>query len=359
MSSTEFANNSSNEAIQTNLVIYDIRDELLRMAPWNCSTNVANLVYITSSPGTPENTSPPTQLWQKGQPYPPWTYEYQYPGDCLRPLWIIPAIQQGFAGGIPITPVNTGGAGNFWPFPACKFRVSIDQFFAISAATVVSGGTNYLVGDLIVLPGTTFFNPSDFSSPDFQLSGPPIGAAGILQVTSINPATGAVTGVSLVNSLSQAQPEASEIVTGSYFAIQGSPLSQQSTSGVGTGAAFTITWTTLMDQRVILTNQEFATLCYVKRVTDPNVMDPNLIQAWVAMLAARLMYQLSGDKVGANMKIAEANAFVIEARKADGNEGLTINDVTPDWIRARGINFVDWEYSPNQNFDWGGTFPFY
>lgn len=98
----ELIDQSSNEAIQANLVYDSLRRQLLRMAPWNCGLKTANLTYITSTPGTPENTSPATTLWAPGQPAQPWAYEYQYPVDCLRPCWVIPATQTGFAG-TPIT----------------------------------------------------------------------------------------------------------------------------------------------------------------------------------------------------------------------------------------------------------------
>src|SRR5882724_688049 len=94
----EIANNTTNEAIQFNLMYTEARDTLLRKAPWNCAMRTANLVYITSQTGTPENQSAATNLWQPGQPAPPWAYEYQYPVDCLEPRWIIPSTQTGFAG---------------------------------------------------------------------------------------------------------------------------------------------------------------------------------------------------------------------------------------------------------------------
>src|SRR5258708_1701219 len=93
----ELAANSTNEAKQFNLIYANLRDDLLRLAPWDCATKTANLTYITSQPGTPENTSAATNLWAPGQPPPPWAYEYQYPWDCLRAVSIIPANQTGFA----------------------------------------------------------------------------------------------------------------------------------------------------------------------------------------------------------------------------------------------------------------------
>jgi hypothetical protein len=108
------------------------------------------------------------------------------------------------------------------------------------------------------------------------------------------------------------------------------------------------------DIKVILTNQEDAILAYCRRVINPDIWDPQFDQAVVAALAGRLAIPLTGDKALANLKIQEANAFIVTARQGDGNEGLTINDVTPDWIRVRGISYAnDYGWSPNIIFDWG------
>src|SRR3974377_133990 len=91
------AGGGSNEAIQANICYDVVRQDLLRMAPWDCGFNTATLNLITAAQGTPENTSPATPLWLKGQPAPPWAYEYQYPVDCLRACWIVPQDAQGVA----------------------------------------------------------------------------------------------------------------------------------------------------------------------------------------------------------------------------------------------------------------------
>jgi hypothetical protein len=244
---------NSPEARQCSIFLEEIRDELLRLAPWDCGKNTNTLSLICAAPGTPENPTQGTTTWQKGQPPPPWSYEYAYPTDCLRALWIVPQFTTGFASGVPITTAITGGAPQYWSGPPVRFAIGIDQ----------------------------------------------IGPGGV-------PA-----------------------VTGS-------------------------------DARVILTNQENAILTYIKRVTDPNVMDDNFVQAWVAGLAGRICIPLTGDKALANMKIGEANSYVATARQVDGNEGLTINDVTPDWVRVRGIDFPsDFSWSPNIQFDWGNLLTMY
>lgn len=334
----QLANNSKNEAIQANLIYDSLRDQLLRMAPWDCALNTATLTYITSTPGTPENTSAMTTQWQKGQPPPGWAYEYQYPVDCLRACYIIPATQTGFSG-VPITTAVTGGAPNFWSGVPTKYKVQIDQFYPVTAAAVVAGGVGHAVGDLITLP----------QAPQGTA---PVGAPAVLQVLTVG-IGGAILTVAPVNQvIGSATPQG-----GSYFLPQAGTIAQASTTGVGTGATFTLTFGSQGSQRVIVTQQEFALMGYVKQVTDPNVMDPLFIDAWVQILGAYLVIALSGDKQLANLCIGRANSMIMEARKADGNEGLTVNDVTPNWIRIRGVCYTE-EYSGPfaQGFEWGPLF---
>lgn len=332
----ELAGNLSNEAIQANLVLTNIRDDLIRMAPWDCATTYANLTLITSVPGTPENSSPATTTWQKGQPAPPWAYEYQYPVDCLRALWIIPQFQPGFTG-VPITTAVTGFAP-YWRGPAIKFKISLDQFWSVIAAAVASSGTGYGIGQPLTLAATI---PGSA----------PIGAPAQLIVSSVD-GSGVILTVFVVN-----QILGSTVAHGgSYFNRPANPVAHQAIVGLP-GATFNLTFDAFGDQRVILTNQEFAILAYCKQVTDPNVMDTLFQSAWIDLLSASLVYALTGDKTLANLKIAEANNSIMEARKADGNEGLTIIDSTPDWIRARGICYPnDYGYGGG-GFDWGPLWP--
>lgn len=335
VTASELANNSTNEAIQANLIFENTRQDLLRTAPWNCGMKFGNLAWITAAPGTPENQTQGTEMWEPGQPPPPWIYEYQYPVDCLRACWIVPQFQTGFAGGIPITTAVTGGAPAFWQGPPVKFKIATDEFRAVTAAAVVAGGTDYAVGDEITLPYAD--NTSD-----------PIGAPVTLIVATL--AGSAVATVTVKNQvLGQATPKG-----GSYFLAQSGTIAQDTTTGAGTGATFTLTQETAKSkQRVILTNQEFALMAYICDVTDSNVWDPLFQSAFTSILGAQLCLALTGDKGLAQGLIARGNADIVEARKADGNESLTINDVTPDFIRTRGIDYIDWAWGPNQGFDWG------
>ena len=361
----ELAANSTNEAIQANLRIDSIRRRLLRMAPWNFALKTVNLIYITSSPGTPENTIAPTTLWAPGQPAPPWAYEYQYPSDCQRMCYIIPSTQTGFAGGVPITTAVTGGASSFWQGPPVKYKVASDTFYPVRAAALVSGGNGYAVGDIIFGPG--MINPTS-GTITWTQGAQPFGGPVQLLVTGV--AGGVITSASIISQVNNTQtaPLVTGVaqgptVGGSYFspALTGlSPYIQQSyTTGSGSGAAFNLTFGNPAPQRVILCNQEFAIGTYIQDITDPDIMDEQFIEAWATVLGAELCMALTGDKRLANMAIEEANRVITIARVGDGNEGFTINDVTPDWLRIRGIDFASPYSGPFTGVDFGGMWPIY
>jgi len=243
----------SNESIKASMWIDTCRKQVLRMAPWNSTRNFNTMALVCAAPGTPENPTAGTAQWQKGQPPPPWNYEYAYPSDCLRPIFIVPSFSTGFGPGIPITTAITGGAAQFWNGPPVKYAVGLDQL------------------------------------------------------------------------------------------INGKPA---------VGGA---------DTKVIWTNQEFAVLAYIKDLTNPDVMDDQLVEGWVQFLASKLAIDLTGDKQLANFRIKDANDMIQIARTSDANEGLIINDVTPDFIRTRGVDFAwDWAWSPGWGaFDYGGLLPTY
>ena len=358
----ELAANSTNEALQANLFIDNTRRRLIRMAPWNSSTKTANLIYITSSPGTPENTIAATTLWQPGQPSPPWNYEYQYPADCQRMCFVIPSTQTGFAGGIPITTAVTGGAASFWQGPPVKYKVMNDTFYPVTAAAIATGGTGYAVGDIIFGPG--MINPTT-GVITWAQSTQPVGGPVQLLVTSIG-ALGVITGVSVIPQVGNTQtaPLQSGVAQGplkggSYFAPLPNPISQSYTTGLGTGATFNLTYGNPGPQRVVLCNQEFAIGVYCQDITDPDVMDEEFIDAWANILGACITIPLTGDLKKANMAIEVANRAIAQARVGDGNEGLTVNDVTPDWLRIRGIDFSAPYSGPFTGFDWGGMWPIF
>jgi hypothetical protein len=356
VTAAQLAANSNNESIQANIIYSRTRDRLLRMAPWNCAFNTTNLTLITAVPGTPENLSGAQVLWQKGLPAPPYAYEYQYPTNCLMAAWITPQTATGFSGGIPITTAVTGGAPSFWQGPPVKFKVGIDQTLVVSAATVAAGGTGYAVGDQI----TVALQPNAASVTNILSTFPassPQGAAAILQVATLSgSAVATVTLIGPTLNINGVQTT----VSGAYFYANTTTATQGSTTGAGSGATFNLTFSGPQDQQVILCNQEYAILNYVKQVTDENVFDDLFTEAFSAVLGARLCMALVGDKGLANMAVTAANDAIARARRSDGNEGFTTNDVTPDWIRIRGVAFTDGYSGPyNTGFDWGSLWPGY
>jgi len=355
----ELASNSTNEAIQANLKIDNVRRRLLRMAPWNHGLATANLIFITSTPGTPENPIAGTTLWAPGQPAPPWNYEYQYPVDCLRVCWIIPSTQTGFAGGIPISTAVTGGAASFWQGPPVKYKVQNDTFVPVTGVTIASGGAGYAVGDIIFGPG--MINPT---TGLISWTGQPVGGPIQLLVTSVS--GGSVTGVSIRSQVMNTQTAPAQsgvaqgpLVGGSYFAAMPNPVSQSYTTGSGVGATFNLTYGNPAPQRVILTNQEFAIVTYIQDISDPDLMDQSFLDTWAKALGAELTIPLTGDKKLANLAIQEVNQAIAWARANDGNEALSVNDVTPDWIRIRGVDFSAPYSGPFTGFDWGGLYPIF
>jgi len=126
---------------------------------------------------------------------------------------------------------------------------------------------------------------------------------------------------------------------------------------VGVGATFDLTYGSPAPQRVILCNQQFAVLVYCQDVLDPNVMDDDFQKAWANVLGAAVCIPLSGDKKLAQMAVQETNVIIERTRTTDGNEDFTINDVTPDWLRTRGVAYVPPYSGPFSGFDWGNLWP--
>jgi len=80
-------------------------------------------------------------------------------------------------------------------------------------------------------------------------------------------------------------------------------------------------------------------LVYTGLVQYPDAWDAGFHRAFVAALAARLAIPCIEDKAQARAmrsdQLAIARDALIEARVRDGNEGWTLTDHTPDWIRVR------------------------
>lgn len=92
--------------------------------------------------------------------------------------------------------------------------------------------------------------------------------------------------------------------------------------------------------RVLLTNVTPALAIYTVDVTDPDIFDELYTNALVMMLANRFVMPLSGNVKLKSSYAQLAQAAIIEARVADGNEAIPSSDSTPDWIIARGVGGI-------------------
>lgn len=88
---------------------------------------------------------------------------------------------------------------------------------------------------------------------------------------------------------------------------------------------------------IILTNQTQAQAIYTVDQSNPVIWDSMFQQAMVASLAAYLVPALSLNTTLMQICIKSAETIIMQARVADGNEGVTVVDHMPDWMSARGI----------------------
>jgi hypothetical protein len=95
------------------------------------------------------------------------------------------------------------------------------------------------------------------------------------------------------------------------------------------------------DIRVILTNQPQAVFVYTKQTQDPNQFDAQFVECLAATLAAKLIKPLTGKSPTAQMEIAKG--LIISAAASNGNEGMMVQEHTPDWMRVRGY-MSDWQF---------------
>lgn len=100
---------------------------------------------------------------------------------------------------------------------------------------------------------------------------------------------------------------------------------------------------------VLLTNQPQAILVYTARIEDSELYDDQFVIAFSNYLGARICNRVNGDKQLAINAMSLATQTIREARATNGNEGLTVNDSTPDWMRARGYA-SDWAFPPGSMF---------
>lgn len=88
--------------------------------------------------------------------------------------------------------------------------------------------------------------------------------------------------------------------------------------------------------KVILCNQQMAVGVYTADIENVNLWDSLFQEAMVQALATQLVMPLAGDKSLRKLTAGAAMQAINTARVRDGDEGLTINDYVPDWLRVRG-----------------------
>lgn len=99
----------------------------------------------------------------------------------------------------------------------------------------------------------------------------------------------------------------------------------------------------------VLTNQPQAQAVYTVNQPNPIIWDSQFQAAMVAALSVYLVPALSLNLPLMQASIALADKIIASARVSDGDEGVTVMDHLPDWIRARGVGA---QYVPYVNSDW-------
>lgn len=98
---------------------------------------------------------------------------------------------------------------------------------------------------------------------------------------------------------------------------------------------------------VVLTNLSQAQVVYTVNSPNPTIFDSLFEQAFVSSLAAFLSPALTLNLPLMKMAIATAEAAIAQARVRDGDEGLTSQNHTPDWMRARMVGSL-YNYTAGQ-----------
>lgn len=120
---------------------------------------------------------------------------------------------------------------------------------------------------------------------------------------------------------------------------------------VQTGVAPTNWWeaaeTGPVQRSVVLTNVKNASLVYTALMVYPDEWDSLFQEAMVAILASRLAVPLwpRDPKMGLAMRaqaLQIARAAIMDARVADGNEGVPTSDISVDWMRVRNAGAGAW-----------------
>jgi len=320
------------EAKNVKLFYKKIRNQVMSMAWWNFARKTAALELFKAAPGTPENPDA-VGPWTDANPPPPWLYEYRYPVDCLlfRYVTFKPNAQPSLTSTTPLTSAIMS-SDSWWPGPPQKFIVAND--FTQANITHI---TNSIPCTII-----TDKNPVPLEILDL------ITVSGL-----VPPAMAPMNGADFrARFVAASGVQLSDPNTLLPFDTTNTVIYPPYVPGVTKGSIKSGSF------KVILTNTVQALGCYTTIVTDPNVWPNEFYNAFVTSLAAFIAYPISGSLQLKSNLLAEANGMIIEARKSDGNEGITSQDVVPDWIRVRGLQYQDWWGSGGVGWDQGSFTPY-
>lgn len=135
----------SNEAVQCSLWYDNIRQSILRAAPWGCARHQRALTLLGTWDGTSSNA-----------PYPQ-LFKYEYPSDCLKLRYIIWPTQTINVADSPA--VDVGTSAPYWMPPSRQNRYLIQ-------ADVDSGTGVQTKVILSNVPGAVAVFTLDLSNPD-------------------------------------------------------------------------------------------------------------------------------------------------------------------------------------------------
>lgn len=93
----------------------------------------------------------------------------------------------------------------------------------------------------------------------------------------------------------------------------------------------------------IVTNLQYAVGEYTMDEQNPDRFDGLFTNALEGRLAASLAMPLAGNLALAKGVIAAGKEAEAEARMKDANEANTRQGSCPDWLRARGVDYGDWD----------------
>lgn len=104
--------------------------------------------------------------------------------------------------------------------------------------------------------------------------------------------------------------------------------------------------------KVIWTDLEFAQLVYTARIVNPDLWDPQFLNAAASTLAAWIIPAIKNDKEALRSAIAIAEGIIKQARISDGNEGVTSTDHMPDFMAVRGFTGFEGLGGPQFWYGW-------